>query len=188
MPSARVSKNPLAAYHRKRDFEITSEPHGGDAAHTTGDRFVIQCHAASRLHHDFRLELDGLLLSWSVLGRAQDFARAIADADAMVRFDPGGFVATATKAARRGKIFIDGLRNGRGATFITPYSMRARAGAPVASPISCEELPTVDPGRFTIATVPDSRPREADPWAAMASTRQSLRSSALARLVRVSQG
>ncbi|KAB2899846.1 MAG: ATP-dependent DNA ligase [Kofleriaceae bacterium] len=115
----------------------------------------------------------------------KDFARAIADA--MVALDPGGFVATATKAARRGKIFIDWLRNGRGATFIAPYSMRARAGAPVATPISWEELPTVDPGRFTIATVPGRVHAMPDPWAAMASTRQSLRSSALARLVRVSQ-
>ena len=56
----------LATYHQKRDFDVTSEPHGGDAAHATGDRFVIQCHAARRRHYDFRLELDGVLLSWSV--------------------------------------------------------------------------------------------------------------------------
>jgi bifunctional non-homologous end joining protein LigD len=64
VPSAHVDR--LATYHQKRDFDVTSEPHGGDVAHTTGDRFVIQCHAARRRHYDFRLELDGVLLSWSV--------------------------------------------------------------------------------------------------------------------------
>ena len=55
----------LQPYFRKRDFKVTSEPTGGEA--TTGAlSFVVQKHAASRLHYDFRLELDGTLKSWAV--------------------------------------------------------------------------------------------------------------------------
>lgn len=56
----------LARYHAKRDFKITSEPRGGDSASGTSLSFVIQRHAASHLHYDFRLELDGVLKSWAV--------------------------------------------------------------------------------------------------------------------------
>lgn len=116
----------------------------------------------------------------------KEFARAIADA--MVALDRKRFIATATKAARKGKIFVDWLRNGRGATFIAPYSMRARTGAPVATPVTWDELPDIDPQGFTIETVPRRVQARPDPWAAMATTRQTMRASALERLVRVSQG
>jgi bifunctional non-homologous end joining protein LigD len=58
--------DPLAAYKQKRDFGITPEP--ADAEPHAGPRlsFVIQKHAARRLHYDFRLELDGTLKSWAV--------------------------------------------------------------------------------------------------------------------------
>src|SRR3954462_7221753 len=55
----------LASYSAKRDFTKTSEP-AGKAARRKGSSFVIQKHAASRLHYDFRLELDGVLKSWAV--------------------------------------------------------------------------------------------------------------------------
>src|SRR5467141_4917952 len=58
---------PLATYRRKRDFDKTPEPRGTKrAASRKGLLFVIQKHAASRLHYDFRLELDGVLKSWAV--------------------------------------------------------------------------------------------------------------------------
>jgi len=59
----------LAEYNRKRNFGITSEPSGDAPARPRADgalSFVIQKHAATRLHYDFRLELNGVLLSWSV--------------------------------------------------------------------------------------------------------------------------
>ncbi len=57
----------LTAYTRKRDFHRTKEPSGkGRKTRSKGDRFVIQKHDASRLHYDFRLEIDGTLKSWAV--------------------------------------------------------------------------------------------------------------------------
>src|ERR1700755_3374851 len=58
----------LEEYRRKRDFRKTTEPAGGSAHEKTGPglSFVIQKHAARRLHYDFRLELDEVLKSWAV--------------------------------------------------------------------------------------------------------------------------
>ena len=55
----------LDTYNAKRDFKKTREP-AGKAGRKTGNSFMVQKHAASRLHWDFRLELDGVLLSWAV--------------------------------------------------------------------------------------------------------------------------
>src|SRR5712691_3566151 len=55
----------LGEYHRKRDFKVTPEPRGAEKA-TAGRSFVIQKHAATRLHYDFRLEMEGVLKSWAV--------------------------------------------------------------------------------------------------------------------------
>lgn len=69
MVSSPDTRQPLARYRRKRDFTVTPEPSSSaPEAHASvgGLRFVIQKHWASRLHYDFRLELDGVLLSWAV--------------------------------------------------------------------------------------------------------------------------
>lgn len=60
-----ASKQKLNRYHQKRHFDKTPEPQGGRRKQG-GRRFVIQKHAASRLHYDFRLEVDGVLVSWAV--------------------------------------------------------------------------------------------------------------------------
>lgn len=70
--------------------------------------------------------------------------------------EPDRFVATMSKARRTGRIFIDWLRNERGATAIAPYSVRARPGAKVAVPLSWDDLaPVGSAGQFDIATVSD---------------------------------
>jgi bifunctional non-homologous end joining protein LigD len=64
---AKSPGSPLAEYRRKRDFSRTGEPEGATrAARRSGLAFVIQKHAASHLHFDFRLELDGVMKSWAV--------------------------------------------------------------------------------------------------------------------------
>src|SRR5204863_1377727 len=55
----------LATYSKKRNFGVTEEP-PAQLAETAGHAFVVQKHAARRLHYDFRLELDGVLKSWAV--------------------------------------------------------------------------------------------------------------------------
>jgi len=58
--------DPLAEYNRKRDFGRTAEPAGTVPDKPQGNRFIVQKHDATRLHWDFRLEVDGVLKSWAV--------------------------------------------------------------------------------------------------------------------------
>ena len=65
---ARKAANPLETYNRKRDFTKTAEPKGTfeTLAWGEGHGFMVQKHDATRLHWDFRLELDGTMKSWAV--------------------------------------------------------------------------------------------------------------------------
>jgi bifunctional non-homologous end joining protein LigD len=98
-------------------------------------------------------------------------------AEAMVTDAPSLYLATATKAKRKGKIFIDYLRNGRGATFIAPYSTRARERAPIAVPLEWDELsPSLPPNHFTVRNIEARLARlERDPFEGLARSRQRLR-------------
>ncbi len=93
-----------------------------------------------------------------VKGFARDFAQALAGSE------PSRFTATLSKKARKGKIFVDYLRNGRGSTAIAPYSTRARPGAPVAMPIAWDDLATNAPDAFSAGAVLRDGP-PADLWA-----------------------
>ena len=82
-------------------------------------------------------------------GEVKDFAHRLAQA--VAQSDPDNFTAALPKAQRKGRIFVDYLRNQRGATAVMPYSARAREGAPVAAPISWKEMETIDkPSHFRI--------------------------------------
>ncbi len=86
------------------------------------------------------------------------------------------FVTTASKTKRSGKIFVDYLRNGRGATAVAPFSTRARSGAAVATPVSWDELrPGVQSDQYTIKTLPRRLASlKRDPWENYFQLRQSL--------------
>ncbi|XPG69794.1 DNA polymerase ligase N-terminal domain-containing protein (plasmid) [Variovorax sp. 350MFTsu5.1] len=56
----------LSTYKAKRNFAVTAEPAEGGRPSPHALTFVVQKHAASRLHYDFRLELDGVMVSWAV--------------------------------------------------------------------------------------------------------------------------
>ncbi len=110
-------------------------------------------------------------LDWDEL---KEFAMGIVAQLAAER--PDRYVINMAKAARKGKMYLDYLRNDRGSTAVGPYSVRAREGAPVATPLTWEELAGgVRPADFNVLTVP---PRLAalkrDPWADHGAVRQSI--------------
>lgn len=79
----------------------------------------------------------------------KDFAHRLAQA--VAQSDPDNFTAALPKAQRKGRIFVDYLRNQRGATAVMPYGVRARENAPVAVPITWAEMKTIDaPNHFHI--------------------------------------
>jgi bifunctional non-homologous end joining protein LigD len=108
----------------------------------------------------------------------KSFCRAVAEE--LTRRDPDRYLATMSKAKRKGKIFVDYLRNGRGATFIAPYSTRAREGATVAMPVDWDELSSkFHPEAFNVRSAAKylSR-RKVDPFASLLTARQKLPSAA----------
>jgi len=89
---------------------------------------------------------------------------------------PKEFIAVATKAKRSGKIFIDYLRNGRGATSVAAYSLRARATAPVAMPLEWREIhKTAGGADYNLAnTINHLQSRKHDPWKEWATLKQTI--------------
>ena len=109
--------------------------------------------------------------SWD---RAKDFAEGIARSLAEDR--PDRYVASASKELRRGRIFIDWLRNGRGNTSVSGWVLRARPGAPVAMPLRWDELGRTRSGAHW--NIRSARRRAAslrsDPWEGFFQVRQRL--------------
>jgi len=112
--------------------------------------------------------------------RRQDWeeVKAFAHAVALrfVEADPKRYLANASKAQRKGKIFLDYLRNARGATAVAAYSTRARPGAPVATPVEWSELDgPLRPDTFHVGNLEDRlRKKRRDPWADFFQLRQGL--------------
>jgi bifunctional non-homologous end joining protein LigD len=112
------------------------------------------------------------------LSRRQDwdevkaFSKALAD-DIVTR-EPDKYTANPLKVKRKRRVFLDYLRNGRGATAVSAWSARARAGAPVSMPMSWEELDPETP--LTPWTIENaaSRLRKKDPWEGFYACRQSI--------------
>lgn len=113
---------------------------------------------------------------------AKAFCKAVADA--IVVAAPDRYIAKMSKAARKGKIFVDYLRNDQGSTSIAPFSTRAKPGATVSVPISWDEASSkLTSDYFTIANLPARLQRlKKDPWAGIALAKQSLKASMLTAL------
>jgi len=108
---------------------------------------------------------------WTV---AKKFARTVAAS--MAGDEPKRYTANPIKTHRHGRIFIDYLRNSREATAIVPFSTRARAGAPVAVPLSWSELSSLkSANQYTVKNLAQRLSRiGSDPWASMGRSRQGL--------------
>ncbi|MER9332117.1 DNA ligase D [Mesorhizobium sp. M0587] len=93
-----------------------------------------------------------------VKGFCQDFAELLA------RTDPSRFVANMSKEKRKGRMFLDYLRNGQGATAICPWSTRARSGASCAVPVTWDELPTFKSANAFDVFAAAARAQQRDAW------------------------
>jgi bifunctional non-homologous end joining protein LigD len=112
----------------------------------------------------------------------KNFAKKVAEQIAAVM--PDHVTAVMQKSERQGKIFIDYLRNTRGATTVAPYSTRARSGAPVSAPIGWEALkPSLRPDQFTVQNILSHiAERPSDPWSGFFGVHQSLTNERKKRL------
>ena len=112
---------------------------------------------------------------WEIV---KGFAKGVATK--LAENEPDRFVATMSKAKRKGRIFIDWLRNERGSTAIAPYSPRAKAEGSVAVPVAWAELSRIESANaFTIPIVLQRSKRKTDPWSGYFKTRQRISREAL---------
>ncbi len=99
---------------------------------------------------------------------------------ALEKARPERYLTKMTKSARKGRIFLDYLRNDRGATAVAPYSPRARKGVRVAIPLRWDELKKGSPTEYSVVTFADWKKRlKSDPWKDFLSTRQALTEKAM---------
>ncbi len=109
----------------------------------------------------------------------RELARGVADRLAAGR--PDRYTTAHRKSERGRRVLLDVARNGWAQTAVAPYTLRARPGAPAATPLDWDELGRVRPDRYTLSSLPRRMARKADPWAAMAEDAGSA-AEALARL------
>lgn len=104
----------------------------------------------------------------------KEFCHAVAVS--MEKDEPARYLATANKARRQNRIFVDYLRNSREATAVAPFSTRARPGAPVSVPIAWSELGSLKGAdQYTVRNILQRLSRlKKDPWADIARTKQEL--------------
>jgi bifunctional non-homologous end joining protein LigD len=101
------------------------------------------------------------------------FAKRLADD--LVAAEPNAYTANMSKAARKGKIFIDYLRNDSGSTAIAPYSTRSKPNATVAMPVEWKELPSIRSDQFHVGNaIQHIESRKRDPWTGMFDVQQTL--------------
>jgi bifunctional non-homologous end joining protein LigD len=111
----------------------------------------------------------------------KEFSSSVAQS--MVNAAPDRFTATMSKSQRKGKIFIDYLRNARAASAVCAYSPRARSGAPVSMPVRWEELSEDVRSRFTIRNTHDRlKHLRKDPWQDYEAARATLTKAMLNKL------
>ena len=113
-------------------------------------------------------------ISFGLVNIGEAFSKGLADH--LARLIPDRFTANMSKQKRKGKIYVDYLRNAKGATAIAAYSTRARTGAPVSVPLAWEEL-SVDrrSDHFTLHNVLERlKGLKQDPWRDYISVKQKL--------------
>lgn len=109
----------------------------------------------------------------STWDEAKAFAQGLARS--MAEDSPKRYTAVLSKQARKGRLFIDYLRNDRRSTAVAAYSVRSREGGPVAFPVAWDEVtPSLDPKAYTVFTVPGLIATRKDPWAEIGKVRQRL--------------
>jgi len=102
------------------------------------------------------------------------FTKALADG--MAADEPALYVSTIAKSKRKGRILIDYLRNQRGATAVAAYSVRARPGAAVSTPVFWDELAEIGPAHFTVENLSQRLTTlKTDPWADFRKSAQPLK-------------
>ncbi|HXV80558.1 MAG TPA: non-homologous end-joining DNA ligase [Candidatus Binatia bacterium] len=93
---------------------------------------------------------------------ARKFAQRVAE-DLAAR-DPKHFTVEQRKAKRKGRIFLDTLRNAYAQHGVAPYAVRAKPGAPVATPVDWKELGSIEPQKYTVKNIFQRLSQKTDPW------------------------
>jgi hypothetical protein len=93
---------------------------------------------------------------------------------------PDDYTTEWSRAKRRGRIFLDYARHGYAQTAVAPYGVRARPGAPVATPIDWEELAGMAPDAYTLRSIGRRLAQKADPWRDIEGARGSIATARLA--------